>query len=565
MSRVWRLRLYRLLVAVSLIFIPVGAQLVVAQTPPAQVNPGQVQHRIPTPVETPRPPAPLAIPSTAPTAPQGVVNFVLTGVEIEGATRFDAASFAPLYERFLARKIGISEIEEILRRITAKYRESGYFLSHAIAEPQSLQNGILRITVIEGWIQRVSFPDTSESESDPLHYYLLAVVTQRPLQLDTLERAILLINDLPGISGVTPQLRPIDEKAGSYELVLSLARSRLSGVVSLDSRGTRSLGPAEAQAVGAVNSVITSFDRLSVNFFTTPNQPRELLSEQVSYDLPLGYDGTRVTLTAARTDVHPQGNLASLALSGNATLFSADVTHPVLRMRGQSVWVGGGFDVLQSLQNQQGILQFDDRLRVLRLHGLYLGNDAWGGTNSAFLEASQGFNGLGASRAGGADLSRPNGRPDFTKVTGTVVRQQHLYQDWYLHVAASGQVTAEPLLVSEQFALGGTQFGRAYDPGEIVGDDGVAGSAELRYDGTIQNSFIRSYEIYGFYDLGVVWNMNGSAAAARQSLASTGVGVRLALQHNLNFSLEIADPLTRIVAAEGGKPLRVFASISTGF
>src|SRR5579863_8027029 len=180
MSRVWRLTLHRLSVAVSLTFIPVGAQLGVAQTTPAQVNPGQVQHRIPTPVETPRPPAPLAIPSTAPMAPQAVVNFVLTGVEIEGATRFDEASFAPLYERFLARKIGIDDIDEILRRITEKYRQSGYFLSHAIAEPQSLNSGILRITVIEGWVERVSFPGTAESDAEPLRNYLLGVVTQRP-------------------------------------------------------------------------------------------------------------------------------------------------------------------------------------------------------------------------------------------------------------------------------------------------------------------------------------------------------------------------------------------------
>lgn len=529
-----------------------------------EVNPGQVQRRIPEPSEPERPPASLTLPPTKPVAPQVAVRFVLAGVVIDGASVFDVAAFAPLYEEFLAREIGLGDVEMILRRITDKYRESGYFLSHAIAEPQALESGILRIAVIEGGVQRVSFPKLGEREAEQLRRYAAPVLAERPLRLATLERAILLINDLPDLH-VAPGLQPIDERAGNYELVLTIDQSRFSGIVALDNRGTRSLGPAEAQAVGGVDSVLTAFDRLSLNFFTIPNQPRELLSEQLGYDLPLGSAGTRATLVFARTDLHPQGNLASLALSGDATRFGAGINHPVLRQREQSLWLGGTFDVLQSEQSEQGVRLFDDQLRVLRMHGLYLAEDRWDGSNSLSLEASQGLDGLGSSQPGSIDLSRSNGRPDFTKIAGTAIRQQHLIGGWYLRFSAAGQKSAQPLLISEQFALGGPQFGRAYDPGEIAGDDGAAGSTELRYVSVIENSIIQSYEIYAFYDIGMIWNMGVSDVTSRQSLASAGGGVRLALRHNLNFSLEIADPLTRTVAAEGGKPVRVFASISLGF
>lgn len=88
---------------------------------------------------------------------------------------------------------------------------------------------------------------------------------------------------------------------------------------------------------------------------------------------------------------------------------------------------------------------------------------------------------------------------------------------------------------------------------------------ELRYGGTIENTVIRGYQLYGFYDLGTIWNQGVSDPTHRQSLASAGGGIRLALSHNLSFSVEIAKPLTRPVAAEGGKPVRVFASLSAGF
>lgn len=561
----WRRLLCRLAILTSLALAISGPSGAVAQqaTRP-EVNPGQVQRRIPEPVAPERPPTPLTLPPTPPVAPRAAIKFVLTAVVIDGATVFDPAALAPLYEDFLAREIGLGEVEEILRRITGKYRESGYFLSHAIAEPQGLQAGILRITVIEGGVQRVSFPGQAEEAAERLRPYTAPVLAERPLRLTTLERAILLINDLPDLQ-VAPSLAPIDERAGTYELVLTIERSRFSGVVSLDNRGTRSLGPVEALAGGGVDSVLTAFDRISLSFFTIPNQPRVLLSEQLGYDLPLGSAGTRGTLTVARTDLHPHGNLASLALSGDATHFGAGVMHPVLRLRDQSFWLGGNFDVQQSEQSEQGIRLFDDQLRVLRLHGLYLADDGWGGSNSLAVEASQGLNALGASQPGGSELSRADGRPDFTKLTGTAIRQQHLFGNFYLRLSAAGQKAAQPLLVSEQFALGGPQFGRAYDPGEIAGDDGVAGSAELRYVALVQNSAIQSYEVYGFYDLGAVWNMGVNDGIGRQSLASAGVGVRVALRRNLNCSLEIADPLTRTVAAEGGKPVRVFASISLGF
>jgi hemolysin activation/secretion protein len=121
------------------------------------------------------------------------------------------------------------------------------------------------------------------------------------------------------------------------------------------------------------------------------------------------------------------------------------------------------------------------------------------------------------------------------------------------------------LLLPEQFALGGARFGRAYDPAEITGDDAVAGSLELRYGRFVESRFLRSYQLYAFYDVGAVWNQDVSDGTQRQSLASAGGGIRLALPQDFAASLEIAKALTRRVAAEGDKPVRVFVSVSASF
>ena len=62
-------------------------------------------------------------------------------------------------------------------------------------------------------------------------------------------------------------------------------------------------------------------------------------------------------------------------------------------------------------------------------------------------------------------------------------RYQTLTDAWSLKLAAAGQIglTARCSL-SQQFYLGGAAFGRGYGSAEISGDNGVAGSLELRFD-----------------------------------------------------------------------------------
>ena len=244
--------------------LPAQAQ----QSPRREADPGQVQRRIPEPVEPERPAGPLEIPAPSVAPLPERVRFVLTAVVIDGATIFDAATFAPIYEDYLAHEIGLDEVGRILASITEKYRERGYFLSHAVALPQALDAGILHVTVIEGRVDRVTFKGVAPDGEPRLRRFVEPVLVEQPLRLPTLERAVLLINDLPGVH-VTPSLGPIDESAGTYQLTLALDTRRVAGFATFDNRGTRSLGPAEGNVGASVNSLLVAYDRLSSSFFTT--------------------------------------------------------------------------------------------------------------------------------------------------------------------------------------------------------------------------------------------------------------------------------------------------------
>ena len=96
-------------------------------------------------------------------------------------------------------------------------------------------------------------------------------------------------------------------------------------------------------------------------------------------------------------------------------------------------------------------------------------------------------------------------------------------------------------MTSQQFYLGGPAFGRGYFSGDLSGDDGIAGSLELRFDQRVNTDFFKGYQLYGFVDRGTAWFRNGTEEWF--SLTSAGGGVRLYFADALQADFAIAVPL----------------------
>src|SRR5207253_2020427 len=106
----------------------------------------------------------------------------------------------------------------------------------------------------------------------------------------------------------------------------------------------------------------------------------------------------------------------------------------------------------------------------------------------------QGLPILHASRDGSPELSRAAGRSDFTKLNLDLSRLQQIQGNWSVLVAAALQYAFDPLLVAEQYGLGGTLYDRAFDPSEMLGDRALAGKIELRYGDSTDLAYLRNYQ-----------------------------------------------------------------------
>ena len=344
-------------------------------------------------------------------------------------------------------------------------------------------------------------------------------------------------------------------------MTLDLRHKPVDAYGYLDNRGTRAYGPLQLWTSAGVNAIGIGAWRAQVGFLTVPNTPREVLYAQGVLARTLGDDGTvgRFTVSGSR-------NIAGRPLKGSdsetsSSRFQATLSHPFRRSRTESLWGNLHVDALTSKEERFQRNSFEDHLRVVRPGFYYYRADNWGGENGANLEASFGVSGLGASHQG-PERSRSDADTSFRKLRLDAWRNQNLSGPWSLNLQLSGQTSDHPLLSSEEFTLGGSRYGRGYDPSVISGDRALAGALELRFTERIDGS-LSDYQIYSFYDAGRISNGNIDTNA-RHRLASTGAGVRLTFEPAIRVNLELAKPLNAVEGRED-REWRTFFTLAAEF
>lgn len=542
---------------------------VLAQVP-STAEPGRVEERF----EVPQ--APTAVPEIeipgpeAPLPPEEAANikFELVSILIEGSTVYKDSDFLPLYKALLGKEVTLKQIYDLRDAITLKYRADGYVLSLAIVPPQKINGGVI-IRIVEGYIDKVSLQGEINDWLGLVESIGDRIKESRPLDIKTLERYVLLIDDLPGIT-VRTVLQPSKDKPGASDLLIMLKRKSIGGFAALDNRGSEAIGPVQGRMGFDFNSILGLNEHNSILLATT-GETSELQYGAIQSDWPLGTDGSKLSLSGGYSHTEPGGEISVLESIGTGWSGHLSVTHPFIRSRSKNLHIGAEFAFSNTTNDLLGSMYSKDRVRSISLRedfdaaDTFIG-DRYPASNIITVKASRGLDIFNATETGSENLSRANGHSDFTKLTVDATRIQTTTDRISLAIAFSAQVSADPLLSSEQFGLGGGSFGRGYEPSEITGDQGVAGSLEGRYDLGLGVSWFRSPQAYVFYELGKIWNIDPPAGSAKDaSLASAGIGMRFDVLDLLSVNLEAAKPLTREVASQDDKNIRFFFSLLTRF
>jgi hemolysin activation/secretion protein len=183
------------------------------------------------------------------------VVFTLAAVNLVGVETLPADALAPAYADLLAQTISTAQAAGIANRITEIYREAGYVLSRAFVPPQVVETGVLMVQIVEGYVSEVIFEGAENLPTD-LSAYSAYIQSEKPLTLATLERNILLINDLSGIDVARSNLEETEEGSGEFILTLAISYDSVDATAYFDNRGTPAVGRLQGWFSTGANSVL---------------------------------------------------------------------------------------------------------------------------------------------------------------------------------------------------------------------------------------------------------------------------------------------------------------------
>ena len=504
------------------------------QAPDAGQTLQQQQQR---PSLPPKPGASIDIQSpSTPATPAGGQQITLQSVSISGNRVFTEAELQAALGPVTGQAFDLAGLRGLTERISAHYRAAGYPFARAVLPPQALGSGQLRIEVVEGRYGKVAASGDAQLASSA-QGYLSALRPGEAIEGTQLERATLVLDDLPGVK-VAPIIRP-GQELGTGDLDVQVSRARaISGDVGIDNHGNRYTGEHRLRANLQWDSPFLLGDQVTV---------RSLLSEEnmwlgsLGYSLPVGTSGLRAQVSYARTSYELGKEFASLDATGTADVASVGLTYPLRRSQRSNLTLGVSLQH-KKLHDEQGAAASDNRKlsNSLPLSLQFDHRDTFGGGGITYGTAvyTRGNLMLDAGLKASDVSSRQDTRGSFNKLNLDVARVQALPAGFSLFGRFSGQWADQNLDSSESFSLGGAYGVRAFPSGEGNGDAGWLMQAEVRYS-------MGDFMPYVFHDNGRV-DINARASRIvpavtdnRRSVAGGGVGLRY-LRDTWNADVNVA-------------------------
>ncbi len=523
---------------------------------PSSVQPERQTTRTPTASVPYSPTDLLSVSPTAPSVDVSVhtVYFLFNGFIFEGATLLSEREVLPLYQDKLGKEITLAQLYEIANNIEQLYMADGYILTRVIIPAQEIDHGEkIKLIIVEGFIDQIDIETDNASLKAFLTEMAEPILESKPLKLTDLEAALLRMNDLPGIS-VRSVLSPSPTTVGASRLTIEVYEKDYAAVAHIDNRGTKWTGPTEYLASVTANNPGGYISETTLEG-TATDPWHEMQAASITHIKPFGQYGAFFEGVLNYSQVNPGYTLTPLDVHGYSSSLQLATQQALIRQRSHNLSAWMRYDVSNSKTNSLGELLYLDRIESIRGGFVFDLTDNWQGSNLITGEISQGVNLFTGQNEPHILRSRFFGTKDYTKVNAQVTRLQQLPDNFAIFISGQAQYSANPLLVAEEFGVGGEDYGIGYDYFEISGDSGYAGRLELRKSYYPDYWGLNFFQPYVTYDGGQVFQKQDGFS---QSLVSLGGGFRMNVTEFFTGQLEVGQPLTRKVASTDSKNARVF-------
>lgn len=556
------------LVALVSISFSISLRVSAQSAPPPEVDipadtPDRIDQTVPTPSEelpppiepTPLPPEPsLEIPPTpeSPTEPPtGTVpdteRFQVKKIEVLGSTvlQEEIAELVQKYER----EVTFEELLELRSRITQLYVENGYITSGAfLPNNQVLSDGTVEIQVVEGELERIDISGLRRLRQGYIRSRLERA-SKPPLNRQRIEEALQLLQLDPLLTQVNAELTA-GTTPGRSILVVNLREAQpLHLGLEIANRQSPSIGSLEVNPFISHDNWLGFGDRLSGEYSHTEG----LDLYDIGYTIPFNPLNGTVALRFNNSDSRIiEEDFEDLDIRSETRSFSLSVRQPIIRKPQSEFALGVSFDLRRNqtfllddipFSFSEGPEDGESKVTVLRFSQDWVDRGA-----TRILAARSQFSiGLDLFDATVND-TETDGR--FFSWLGQFQWVQQLPSRLLLISRIDAQLTPDSLLPLERFSIGGVDTVRGYRQNELVADNGILGSVELRIPLTANPSVL---QLAPFLEIGTVWN-NRSVDPDPSTIAGLGLGLRWSINRNLFLRLDYG--ISLVETSDQGRSLQ---------
>jgi hemolysin activation/secretion protein len=509
-----------------------GAGGVHAQTPP---DAGTVRQQIEQQQRAPLPPeAPQLFAPPPPLKSIGGTTITVHRFTFAGNTLLSNDDLLPVVVSFLDRPLDFNELQNAAIAIATAYRKAGWVVRVYLPQ-QDVTGGTVIIQTIEATFGKAVVEGHSRRISATRVQRMVDAAQNpgKPVSADALDRAVLLIGDLPGLSA-NGRLAE-GHNSGESDLVVDLTDTHLiAGDVTVDNAGARFTGAGRVIVDASLNSALGIGDRADVTLLHTRGSDYQRLS----YSLPVANDGWRIGAHGTHLSYRIVTEaFAALDARGTSASFGLDTSYPLIRSRLKNLYFSAAVE--QQRFNNQSAGETSSRYSIadgtLSLNGNLFDKLGGGGANSASLTFMEGHVDLGDSPNETADAMTTDSAGSFQKFSLTLSRTQTVTERFSLFGSLSGQISNKNLDSSQKLYLGGASGVRAYPADEAGGSEGALLNLEAR------ERLPAGFNVVGFFDWGSVRinKDNGFVGAASpNTIDLKGAGLSVGWLANFGLSLE---------------------------
>ncbi|MEY3302922.1 MAG: hypothetical protein RLZZ139_1295 [Cyanobacteriota bacterium] len=469
-------------------------------------------------------------------------------VEVIGSTILTSAELATISKSLEGQQVTPEQIQQAAQSITKIYADRGYITSQAVVDPQKVVDGIVTIQVIEGRVEKIEIVGLTHTNPEYVRSRV-ELGTGKPLNTAKLEDQLRLLRADPIFSDVEASLKSGGQADSSILVVTVKEANQFGGFASIDNFSPPAVGSERYGGGLFFRNLSGNGDTFTASYYGTTTGGSN--QYDLSYSIPLNPMNGTLSLRYSPSNYRiTQSPFDILNIRGNNNLFDLNFRQPLVRTSVEEFALSLGY----SYQKGQ-TFAFNDLATPFGI-----GPEADGTTRTSVIKFGQDYTlrdlfgawslrsqfSLGTGLFGSTSVTTPSG--SFLSWLGQIQRVQSLGTDSLLIGALDLQLSADPLLSSQQFTIGGGQSLRGFRQNARTGDNGLRFSLENRFVALRNEKNAALLQVIPFLDAGAIWNhANNPNTLPRQNfLAGGGIGLLFTPLEKLIIRLDYAIPFVNL-------------------